>query len=227
VPAGFEHGDGPGARREKLQAFLASTETSARDVALLMDLLSIGTDDASLDLSPHRKKQSTLEALLRQLEALARQQLLLVIFEDLHWIDPTSRELIDHIVNRVQRLPVLLLLTYRTEFEAAWSGRPHVTTAALSRLARRERHGDAAAIVMGHRMMGVSSLFSGNLTSALDHLGRTLALYKPAYSMSPILQGASRPGCSRAVSSRWSCCGKATPTAHWHAAPRRSLQHTI
>ena len=136
--AGFEHGDGPGARREKLLAFLASTATSAQDVALLMDLLSIEGDGASLDLSPHRKKQNTLGALLRQLEALARQQPLLVIFEDLHWIDPTSRELIDHIVDRVQSLPVLLLLTYRPEFDAAWSGRPHVTTVALSRLARRE-----------------------------------------------------------------------------------------
>jgi class 3 adenylate cyclase/predicted ATPase len=136
--AGFERGDGPGAKREKLQAFLASTATSGQDAALLMDLLTIGGDDASLDLSPHRKKQNTLEALLRQLEALARQQPLLVIFEDLHWIDPTSRELIDHMVDRVQRLPVLLLLTYRPEFEAAWSGRPHVTTVALSRLARRE-----------------------------------------------------------------------------------------
>jgi predicted ATPase len=136
--AGFEHGDGPGDRREKLRTFLASSATSAQDVALLMDLLSIGGDDASLDLSPHRKKQNTLGALLRQLEALARQQPLLVIFEDLHWIDPTSRELIDHIVDRVQSLPVLLLLTYRPEFDAAWSGRPHVTTVALSRLARRE-----------------------------------------------------------------------------------------
>jgi len=63
--AGFEHGDGPGARREKLQTFLAGSATSAQDVALLMDLLSIGGDDASLDLSPHRKKQNTLGALLR------------------------------------------------------------------------------------------------------------------------------------------------------------------
>src|SRR4029453_9524523 len=127
-----------GARREKLQAFLATTVTSGQDVALLMDLLSIESDGASLNLSPHRKKENTLAALLPQLEALSRQQPLLVIFEDLQWIDPTSRELIDHIVDRVQSLPVLLLLTYRPEFDAAWSGRPHVTSVALSRLARRE-----------------------------------------------------------------------------------------
>jgi class 3 adenylate cyclase len=136
--AGFERDDGPDARRAKLQTFLAGTATTGQDVALLMDLLSIESDGASLGLSPHRKKENTLGALLRQLEALARQQPLLVIFEDLHWIDPTSRELIDHIVDRVQSLPVLLLLTYRPEFDAAWSGRPHVTTLALSRLARRE-----------------------------------------------------------------------------------------
>jgi hypothetical protein len=136
--AGFERGDGPGTKREKLQATFAGTATSGQDAALLMDLLSIESDGASLGLSPHRKKENTLGALLRQLEALAHQQPLLVIFEDLHWIDPTSRELIDHMVDRVQRLPALLLLTYRPEFEAAWSGQPHVTTVALSRLARRE-----------------------------------------------------------------------------------------
>jgi predicted ATPase len=108
--AGFERGDSPGARREKLQAYLATTATSGQDVALLMDLLSIEGDSASPGLSPHRRKQNTLGALLRQLEAPARQQPLLVIFEDLHWIDPTSRELIDHMVDRVQCLPVLLSL---------------------------------------------------------------------------------------------------------------------
>ena len=58
-------------------------------------------------------KKENARTLLRQFETLARQQPLLVIFEDLHWIDPTSRELIDHIIDRVQRLPVLLLFTYR------------------------------------------------------------------------------------------------------------------
>jgi predicted ATPase len=150
--AGFEREDGPGARRAKLQAFLAGTATSGQDIALLMDLLSIEGDGASLGLSPHRKKENTLGALLRQLEALARQQPLLVIFEDLHWIDPTSRELIDHIVDRVQSLPVLLLLTYRSEFDAAWSGRPHVTTMALSRLARRE------AVMLVEKVTGAKPL---------------------------------------------------------------------
>ena len=66
---------------------------------------------APLELSPQRKKERTLAALLQQLEGLARQQPVLMIFEDLHWIDPTSRELLDLVVERIERLPVLLIAT--------------------------------------------------------------------------------------------------------------------
>ena len=68
------------------------------------------------NLNPRRKKERTLEALIRQLEGLARQQPVLVVFEDAHWIDPTSRELLDLVVERVRSLPVLLIVTFRPEF---------------------------------------------------------------------------------------------------------------
>jgi predicted ATPase len=70
-----------------------------------------------LSLSPQRKREKTLEALLRLIAALARQQPLLMVFEDTHWIDPSSRELLQLIVEKVMRLPVLLLITFRPEFE--------------------------------------------------------------------------------------------------------------
>src|SRR5215471_11515522 len=78
------------------------------------------------------------EALLHQLEAFAQNRAVLMIFEDAHWVDPTSRELLDLTVDRVRRLPVLLIVTFRPEFRHAWSGEPHVTGLALSRLGERE-----------------------------------------------------------------------------------------
>src|SRR6202047_1785601 len=91
------------------------------------------------NLSPQRKKERTLEALIRQLEGLACQQPVLIVFEDAHWIDPTSRELLDLTVERVRSLPVLLIVTFRPEFQMPWTGQPQVTTLALNRLDWRHR----------------------------------------------------------------------------------------
>src|SRR5262249_23321994 len=81
----------------------------------------------------------TLEALIRQLEGLARQQPILMVFEDAHWIDPTSRELLDLTVERVRSLSVLLIVTFRPEFQPPWTGQTQVTMLALNRLDRHDR----------------------------------------------------------------------------------------
>jgi tetratricopeptide (TPR) repeat protein len=91
-----------------------------------------------LDLSPQRKKEGVLTALLRQLQVLARRQSVLMTFEDLHWIDPTSREMLDLIVEKITGLPVLLVATYRPEFQPPWVGGSQVTVIALNRLGRSE-----------------------------------------------------------------------------------------
>ena len=78
------------------------------------------------------------EALLHQLEALAQGRPILMVFEDAHWVDPTSRELLDLTLARVTRLPVLLVITFRPEFPQNWSGQPHVTLLALNRLGQRD-----------------------------------------------------------------------------------------
>jgi predicted ATPase len=96
-----------------------------------------------LDVSPQRKKDKTLEALLRQVERLARQQPVLMAFEDIHWIDPSSRELLDRTMQRIANWPVLLVATFRPEFQPPWTGQPYVTMLALTRLDRR----DAAEMV--------------------------------------------------------------------------------
>ena len=100
--------------------------------------LSGGERFPPLDLSPQRKKDRTLAALLRQLQVLVRRQPILMIFEDLHWIDPTSRA----------ALPVLLVATYRPEFQPPWVGQSQVTVIALNRLGRNE----GATLV--HRLAG-------------------------------------------------------------------------
>jgi len=91
------------------------------------------------NLSPQRKKERTLEALLRQLEGLARQQPVVTVWEDAHWLDPTSRELLDLTVEHVRHLPVLLIVTFRRAFQPPWAGQPQVSMLALNRLDRRDR----------------------------------------------------------------------------------------
>ena len=110
-------------------------------MAFLVDLLSLPASErhALPKLSPQRKKERTLEALIRQLEGLARQQQVVMVFEDAHWIDPTSGELLDLTVERVRSLPVLLIVTFRPEFQPPWTGQPQVSILTLNRLDRHDR----------------------------------------------------------------------------------------
>jgi predicted ATPase len=139
--AGFARDDLPAAKLEKLEALLALAAPPDEDVGLLADLLSVPARDHHPlpNLSPQRKKESTLEALIRQLEGLARREPVVVLFEDAHWIDPTSRELLDITFERVRSLPVLLIMTFRPEFQPPWIGQPQVTMLALNRLDRHDR----------------------------------------------------------------------------------------
>jgi class 3 adenylate cyclase/predicted ATPase len=151
--AGFARDDRPEAKLDKLAPLLRPAAEIGDD-SLLVELLSLPGSDrfAPLELSPQRKKERTFAALLRQLEGLARTQPVLMIFEDLHWIDPTSRELLDLILARIDRLPVLLVATFRPEFQPPWAGQPYVTVMSLNRLGRR----DGAAMVQ--RLAGNAAL---------------------------------------------------------------------
>jgi len=146
--SGFVADDPPAARLEKLEALLARAAPPDDDVAFIADLLSLSTSERHPlpNLSPQRKKERTLEALIRQLDGLARQQPVLMVVEDAHWVDPTSRELLDLTIERVRTLPVLLVLTFRPEFQPPWIGQPQVTMLALNRLDRRDRSALVAQI---------------------------------------------------------------------------------
>ncbi|MBB5667888.1 class 3 adenylate cyclase/tetratricopeptide (TPR) repeat protein [Rhizobium leguminosarum] len=136
--AGFEREDTPDRKLDKLVALLAPG--SPEDGTLLAELLSLPTDSRfpPLQLTPQRKKEKTFEALIGQLETLSRQGPVLMLFEDVHWLDPSSRELLDLVIERVPRLRVLLLVTFRPEFEPTWTDRDHVTILLLNRLGSRE-----------------------------------------------------------------------------------------
>ena len=138
--AGFTHNDNTQAKLDKLDALLAKSLTPPQDAALLADMLSLPNDGRypTLALDPPQRRQKTLEALTAQLEALAQAEPVLMIFEDVHWIDPTSLEAVGRTVDRLKTLEVLLIVTYRPEFEPPWIGRPYVTALILNRLAERE-----------------------------------------------------------------------------------------
>ena len=138
--AGLEHGDSPQQKLDKLDRMLAQTATSQEDAALFAELLSLPNDGRypALDLAPQQRRQRTLDALGSQVEALARQNPVLMIFEDAHWADPTSLELFGRLINRIAHLRVLLIVTFRPEFEPPWIGRPHVTALTINRLAKRD-----------------------------------------------------------------------------------------
>jgi class 3 adenylate cyclase/predicted ATPase len=139
--SGFAHDDPPAVKLEKLEALLARAAPPEEDVAFLADLMSLPAVERHPlpNLSPQRKKERTLEALIRQLDGLARQQPVVMVFEDAHWIDPTSRELLDLTLERVHCLPVLLIVTFRPEFQPPWTGQPQVSMVALNRMDRRDR----------------------------------------------------------------------------------------
>jgi predicted ATPase len=136
--AGFARDDTPEEKLGKFRALLAPGTRSDDEIELLAELLSLPSSAADLNLSPQRKREKLFEALLDQLEAEARHRPVLMVFEDAHWIDPTSRELLDLTVDRVRRLPVLLAITFRPEFQPPWGGRAHVTSLALNRLGDRD-----------------------------------------------------------------------------------------
>ncbi|WP_430678824.1 AAA family ATPase [Mesorhizobium album] len=135
--AGFERDDTPVAKLDKLATLFKPTAATETDLALLAELLSVSSPEANaaqLELAPQKKKERIFAALRHQLEVLAGNAPVLMVFEDAHWADPTSRELLDDIVIHAARLPLLAVITCRPEFQPPWVSCPHVTLRPLNRL---------------------------------------------------------------------------------------------
>jgi class 3 adenylate cyclase/predicted ATPase len=138
--AAFGPEDSVQVKLDKLDALLVQTVTSKHDVALLAEMLSLPNDGRypAIELPPEQRRRRTFEALVSQLLALTQKSPVLMIFEDAHWTDPTSLEVFGLIIDRIRSIPVLLLVTFRPEFDAPWAGRPYVSSLALNRLGERD-----------------------------------------------------------------------------------------
>jgi predicted ATPase len=149
--ASFEPEDDPDPKLEKLEMLLSRTTKDTSSVApLFASLLSLpaGSRYPPLDMPAQRQRELTIAALLDHLGGLAAHRPLLIVLEDGQWLDPTSTELFERLIERVQTLPVLLLITFRPEFAPRWISYPHMTALTLNRLGRR--HGtQMIAVVAG------------------------------------------------------------------------------
>ena len=152
--AGLKKGDPAEVKLDKLEALLGQgSDRAIRGASLLAPLLSIPTGERypPLDLAPERKKALMLEALLEQLAGLANQPVL-ILLEDAHWIDPTTTELFQLIIERIQRLPVLVIVAHRPGFVPPWSGFPHITSLSLSHLSHRQASALVDNVTRGHSL---------------------------------------------------------------------------
>jgi class 3 adenylate cyclase/tetratricopeptide (TPR) repeat protein len=150
--AGFRRDDSPEQRLTKLETLLAQgTDDFGEAVPLVADLLSIPMGDRypPVNLTPQKRKEKTLLVLLAQVAGLSARQPVLMVFEDVHWSDPTSREWLDLLTERLVALPILAILTFRPEFNPPWIGRPHVSFVTLNRLSPRQRAEMIAHVTAG------------------------------------------------------------------------------
>jgi class 3 adenylate cyclase/tetratricopeptide (TPR) repeat protein len=152
--AGFLYNDTLRQKLDKLDALLAQTSTSIEDAALIAEMFSLPNDGRypSLELTPRQRRQKTMEALTAQIEALSQQKPVMMILEDAHWADPTSLEAFGRAIDRIRSLRVLLLVTFRSEFDVPWVARSNVRTLFVNRLAEHEA-GAMIDRVAGNRLL--------------------------------------------------------------------------
>ena len=237
--AGLAHDDKPQARLDKLDALLAQSSTSIQDAALLAEMLSFPNDGRypALELAPQQRRQRTLEALTLQMEALSRSAPVLMIFEDVHWTDPTSLEVLGRAVDRIATLRVLLIVAFRPEFEAPWIGRPHVTALTINRLAQREV-GAMIDRVVGDKLLPASirqdiiertdgiPLFVEEMTKAVLEAGSQVAAEHTAGAVpSPVV--AVPASLHASLMARLDRLGPAKEVAQIGAAIGREFSHAL
>jgi class 3 adenylate cyclase/pimeloyl-ACP methyl ester carboxylesterase len=137
--AGYLREDAPSFKLDKLERLLGKAGEFGEDAALLLaELMGLPLNGhyAAPGGTPQEKKARLFGILLAQMEGLSRQRPMLVVLEDAHWLDPTSAELFERVVDRIRVLPILLVATLRPDVPTPWTNFPHVTLLSLNRLAR-------------------------------------------------------------------------------------------
>lgn len=145
--AGISREDSDDQKYDKLDVLVGPSIKDPIDLKLIAELLSIPTSGRfpQDELSPQLRKTRTFAALSSAINELCSEKPLLIIFEDAHWIDPTSAELIELCMENIERQGVFLIMTSRSGFYPSWEDRPYVTQLHLSRLGRAH----ASAMIKG------------------------------------------------------------------------------
>ena len=162
---GFQRKDSNDQKLDKLeQRLLSELGRNRTECQLIGEMLSLSCQERyeKLNLSPQRQKDDTLHALTEIIAVVAKQQATVVLFEDIHWADPTTLEALNILIDRTESLPILVLLVYRPEFQPPWLSRAHVTPIALTRLSRTQ----SASIVL--RVAGGKPLPSDLVLQIVD-----------------------------------------------------------
>jgi class 3 adenylate cyclase/tetratricopeptide (TPR) repeat protein len=149
--AGFQPQDNSSIKRKRLLAMLGEMSTPPEDVELFADLLSLPTEKSlQLDLTSQQRRQRTIEAMVRRIRSLAHDRPMLAIFEDAHWSDPSSLEVLNQMIAQTRDVPVLIVITFRPEFNAQWTGLSYVTLLVLNRLGKPDSQNMVRRAVSGN-----------------------------------------------------------------------------
>ena len=135
----FGRDEPAGSKLDKLEALIVTRYgRPIEDVRFIASILSIDCEEryGPLAMTPQRQKEETIRALVDLTEAAARREPTLMIFEDAHWADPTTLEVLDLLVDRVKPVPLLVIITHRPEFQPKWLAHGHVSALNLSKLTR-------------------------------------------------------------------------------------------
>jgi class 3 adenylate cyclase/predicted ATPase len=146
--AGIGRENAPPAKLEKLSAWMGAAPEAGEAVALLAALLSIPADERFPlpAMSPQRQKERTFDLLLGFVQRRAVARPVAIVFEDVHWMDPTTQEFLGVLIERVRAMRALVILTFRPEFSPPWRDQPHVELLELSKLAPEHASGLARQV---------------------------------------------------------------------------------
>lgn len=185
--ADLRRGDTVEQKLDKLEALLAKSAPHIREMApLFAALLSLPASGRypPLQMTPQQQKDRTLVALLDRLRGLAAQAPVLMLFEDAHWIDPTSTEFLGLLARHAQGIPVLALITSRPGADYSWLGLQHLSSLQLERLDRHESAAMVGRVLEGRKfpaeLMEQIVAKTDGVPLFIEELTKTLATFDPA-----------------------------------------------
>ncbi|WP_299637423.1 adenylate/guanylate cyclase domain-containing protein [uncultured Ruegeria sp.] len=139
--AGIAEQDTAAAQLEKLEIILGLTDIPlVKSVPLIASLLRVETEGRYdyPNLSPVQLRRAIIRCLIDQVLLMSAQHPIIIVIEDIHWADPSTLELLQDMISEAAKAPIMLLLTYRPEFQADWSDCDYFREIVLSRVGRRQ-----------------------------------------------------------------------------------------